>query len=208
MIETSPRDLAILALHYQNDVLHQDGKIRVGFSSDSPRRTEVITAAQSMIAAARINRVPIVHVRVAFRPDRADLLANAPLLRHMEEIGAVEEGSWGADFHAALAPDTVSGREFVVRHVRINPFFGSELEVVLRRLGSRQLLIAGVSTHSVVESAVRHAVDMGFAVAVCADACASSSAAMHAASIESMRLLADIDDSTGALRRIEAAARP
>ena len=34
--------------------------------------------------------------------------------------------------------------------------------------------MAGVATHSVVESTVRHAVDMGYEVTVAADACASA----------------------------------
>lgn len=198
---------AVLALHYQNEVLHPDGKIRVGLSADSPRRAQVIAAAQAMLADARAGAIPIVHVRVAYRPDYADLLANAPIFRSVRELGAVREGSWGAQFYDSLAPREDDPREFVVRHTRINAFHGSPLETVLRSLGVRRLIVAGVATHSVVESTVRHAVDMGYEVTVNADACAAGSQERHEAALESMRLIADIGDA-GSVRRQLAGSVP
>src|SRR5450830_1561940 len=188
-------DVAVVALHYQNDVLHADGKIRVGMSVDSPHRAGVIEAAQQMLQSARGHGIPIVHVRVAYRPDYADLLTNAPIFRSVVEIGAVTEGSWGAEFFDGLLPLEDDPLEFIVKHTRINAFYGSQLEVVLRAIGARRLVIAGVATHSVVESTVRHAVDMGYQVAVNASACTAGDPAAHAAALNSMRLIAEVFDS-------------
>jgi nicotinamidase-related amidase len=183
---------ALIALHYQNDVLHPDGKIRVGLAADSPLRASVIAAAEGLLAGARQRGWPIVHVRIAFRPDYADLIANAPIFRNVRAIGAVIDGQWGSEFFAALAPDGASAREFVVCHRRVNAFFGTELEELLRIADARRLVIAGVATHSVVESTVRHAVDMGYQVTVAADACAAAQPAEHEASLHSMGLIAQI----------------
>jgi nicotinamidase-related amidase len=185
---------AILALHYQNDVLHPDGKIRVGLAAASPLRAGVIAAAQDLLRQARQRGLPIVHVRVAFRADYADLLANAPIFRNVARIGAVTEGSWGAEFYESLAPRRDDAREFVVTHKRINGFYDSPLETILRAVGARRLVVAGVATHSVVESTVRHAVDMGYEVVVAANACAAGGPDAHAASLESMRLIAQVCD--------------
>ncbi len=185
---------AVLALHYQNDVLHPDGKIRVGLSADSPLRAGVIAAARQLLKLARARALPIVHVRVAFRPDYADLLANAPIFRNVAKIGAVCEGSWGAEFFESLAPRQDDRREFIVTHKRINGFYDSPLETVLRAVAARRLIIAGVATHSVVESTVRHAVDMGYEVVVAANACAAGDPDAHAASLASMRLIAQVCD--------------
>jgi nicotinamidase-related amidase len=192
---SNPGDIAVLALHYQNDVLHADGKIRVGISADSPHRAEVIAAAERMLGAARKHAIPIVHVRVSYRADHSDLPTNAPIFRNVAAIGAVIEGSWGAGFFDGLAPLEGDPREFVVRHNRINAFYDSQLEAVLRAIGTRRLVIAGVATHSVVESTVRHAVDMGYEVAVNASACAAGDPAAHTAALNSMRLIAEILDS-------------
>lgn len=183
---------ALVALHYQNDVLHPDGRIRVGLDGDTPRRTALIAAAQALLRGARERRLPIVHVRVAYSADGSDLLLNAPIFRSVAASQAVVEGSWGAAFFEGLAPEAGSAQEFVVRHQRVNAFHGSLLDEVLRMAGARHLIVAGVATHSVVESTVRHAVDAGYEVTVAADACASADPAAHEASLRSMALIARI----------------
>ena len=182
----------VIALHYQNDVLHADGKIRVGLGADSPDRARVIAAAGVLLAGARERGWPIVHVRVAFRPDGADILQNCAIFRAVAASGAVQEGSWGAAFFDSLAPDSTSPREIVVKHSRINAFYGSPLDEALRVCRAERLVIGGVATHSVVESTVRHAADVGFDVWVTADACAAADPAVHAASLASMQLIATV----------------
>jgi len=177
---------ALLALHYQNDVVHRDGKIRLGLADDDAQRASVLAAAQELFAGARAARVPIVHVRIAFRPDHADVLRNGPIWHNVFASGAVAEGSWGADFFDRLRPEPA---EFVVTHTRINAFFGSPLEERLRALDAKSLVIAGVATNSVVEHTARHAADMGFFVTVAADACASSRPHLHAAALENVALI-------------------
>ncbi|HEX7381103.1 MAG TPA: cysteine hydrolase [Nevskiaceae bacterium] len=200
-----PAPIALLALHYQNDVLDERGKIRVGIGEDSPERARLLAAAHRLLVTARECAVPIVHVRVAFRADGADILKNAPIFRNVARIGACAEGSWGAEFHPTLAPDTSSLSEFIVKHSRINAFFGSPLEETLRVIGATRLVVAGVATHSVVESTVRHAVDMGFEVGVAADACSAADPAVHRASLHSMSLIADILDGAAADQRLRGA---
>lgn len=193
---------AVLALHYQNDVLHPDGKIRVGLAADDPLRAQVLNAAAALLEGARERGWPIIHVRVAYRPDYADLIQNAPILQAVAKIGAVQDGTWGAEFYEPLAPLAGSANEFVVSHLRINAFYGTALETLLQAVNAEHVLIAGVATHSVVESTVRHAVDCGFSVTVAADACASANPAAHHAALESMRLIAAISDVSTALETL------
>jgi nicotinamidase-related amidase len=188
---------AVLALHYQNDVLHPDGRIRVAVAEGDPRRGRVIDAAARLLKEARIRNLPIVHVRIAFRPDYADCPRNTPIFRKTVALGAVQDGEWGAEFMAPLAP-LVDAREFVVTHTRISAFAGTSLEQTLRLLGITQLIVAGVATHSVVESTVRDAADRGYEVVVAADACASATEAVHEAALGSMALMATIGDVAGA----------
>lgn len=193
-------DVAVLALHYQNDVLHADGKIRVGLDADSGARQRLLDNAAALLEGARSHALPIVHVRIAFRPDYADLLPNCDIFRNVARIGAVPEGQWGSAFYDGLQPLAGSAREFVVKHTRISAFYGTPLEETLRLLGARRLVVAGVATHSVVEGTVRHAADIGFSVMVAEDACASADPAVHAASLASMRLIAQTAPVADALR--------
>lgn len=193
-------DVAVLALHYQNDVLHPDGKIRVGLDADSGARRRLLDNAAALLDGARTHALPIVHVRIAFRPDYADLLPNCEIFRNVATIGAVPEGQWGSAFYDGLHPLAGSAREFVVKHTRISAFYGTPLEETLRLLGARRLVVAGVATHSVVEGTVRHAADIGFSVMVAEDACASADPAVHEASLASMRLIAQTGSVQDAVR--------
>lgn len=180
----------LLALHWQNDVLHPDGRIRVGINDDTVRQP-LLTASQRLLAGARQKDWPIIQVRIAFRPDYADLARHMPIFRRTAELGAMRDGDWGAEFYEPLAPRH-SAREFVLSHQRISAFAGTSLETLLRHLDARTLVVAGVATHSVVEGTVRDAADRGFPVRVAADACACADPAAHAAALASMALIAEV----------------
>jgi len=182
--------VALLALHFQNDVLHVDGKIRVGID-DEAHRAKLIDHARRLLADARNLGWLIVHVRVAFRPDYADLPRNMPIFGRVADIGAVQDGSWGADFFDTLAPLS-SDREFVVTHKSISAFRGTHLDSLLRQHRIARVVAAGVATHSVVESTVRDAAEHGYDVSVVADACTAASRTAHDAALASMALMADV----------------
>jgi len=179
----------LLALHYQNEVVHPRGKIRVGLAETSPARDALVAAARRLLDGARAHGVPVVSVRIAFRGDHAEVAQNAEIWRRVAADKAMAEGSWGAEFHDGLGP--LPG-EFVVTHQRNNAFYGSPLADIVALFEPRRLVVAGVSTTYVVESTVRHASDMGYEVVVAADACSSASPEMHEASLKAMALIAEI----------------
>ena len=179
----------VLALHYQNETVHAEGRIRVGIAEASPERAAIVAAARALLDGARRHGVPVISVRIAFRPDYADVPANAEIWRRVVANKAMAEGSWGAEFFEGLGP--LPG-ELVVTHQRNNPFHGSPLADAVRHLGARRLVVAGISTTYVVESAVRHASDLGYEVVVAADACSSATRAAHEASLAAMAMLAEV----------------
>ncbi|HUC64914.1 MAG TPA: isochorismatase family cysteine hydrolase [Stellaceae bacterium] len=185
----SPAPVLLLALHYQNEVVHPEGKIRVGIAEASPERAALIAAARRLLDGARGAGVPVISVRIAFAPGHAELARNAEIWRRVAALEALTEGSWGAEFYDGLGP--LPG-ELVVTHQRNDAFHGSPLADIVALFRPERLIIAGVSTTYVVESTVRRASDMGHAVTVAADACSSGSPALHRASLEAMALLAEI----------------
>jgi nicotinamidase-related amidase len=186
---TIQADTVLLALHYQNDVVHPEGRIRVGIAEHSPERAQVVTAARTLLDGARRHKIPVVSVRIAFRPDHRGIAANSAMWRRVAADKVMAEGSWGAEFHEGLGP---LPDEFVVHHMRNNAFYNSPLQDVLNYWQPRRLVVAGISTTYVVESTVRHASDVGYEIMVAADACSSADRDMHEASLKAMSLLATI----------------
>lgn len=190
---------AVIALHYQNEVLHPDGKIRLGIAEGATGRDKVIDRARHLLTGARAAGVPVVSVRVAFRPDHADVLQNAPIFRNVMRLGAMAEGSWGAQFFDGLGP---APGEFVVTHNRIGAFHGSSLSDTLRVLGVTRLIVAGIASSSVVVTTVGQAADLGFEVIVAQDACSAARPEMHAAALAIMSVVAEVVSVDEALRRL------
>lgn len=179
----------LLALHYQNENCHPDGKIKVGIKQDADWRYETLNTAMALFAGIRALKIPIVHVRLAVRPDHKDVIANNFIFRQWIELGAWAEDSWGVEFYPGLEP---GADEFVVTHTRNNSFYNSQLEEIVTMLGASQLAVAGVSTAYVVESTVRHASDMGFDTCVISDACSTATRQMHQNALDAMELIAGV----------------
>ena len=77
--------------------------------------------------------------------------------------------------------------EMVFRKTSSSVFISTNIDYVLRNLGIRSLMIAGVMTDQCVESAVRDACDLGYLITLVADACTTSSAERHAESLIGIR---------------------
>lgn len=194
---------AVIALHYQNENCHPDGKIKVGIADGAPWREQRLDNARRLFAAARGAGIPIVHVRLAVRPDMKDVIANTPIFEQWVELGAWQQGTWGVEFIDGLGP---KDDEFVITHTRNNGFYGCQLEEIVFQLGARRLFCCGVSTAYAVESTVRHATDVGYDTWVVANACSTGTAEQHEAALNAMRLLATVTDVDGAAA--EFAAEP
>lgn len=177
---------AVLALHYQNEVLHPEGRIGLGVAREGDASVRVVAAASALLTGARAAGVPVISVRISFRSDYADVIRNAPIFRSVVANGAMIEGTWGTQFVEGLEP---APGEFVVHHTRISGFVGSPLAEILRALGIGHLVIAGVATNSVVATTAAHAVDLGWEVTIAADACSCRDTRMQAATLESLALI-------------------
>ena len=88
----------------------------------------------------------------------------------------VPKGSWEAKVLDAIAPEE---DEIVIPKTSSSVFISTNIDYVLRNLGVRSLVIAGIHTDQCVDSAVRDACDLGYLVTVVTDACATQSQERH-----------------------------
>jgi nicotinamidase-related amidase len=143
----------------------------------------VLESLCTAVDAARTASVPVVFVRVAFRPgfpevDERNRLFG-PLARStMTGLGVDDEAT---RIHPRLAPRP---DEPVVIKKRVSAFSGSDLDLVLRSGRIDHLVLAGVSTSGVVLSTVRDAADRDFRLTVLADGCADPDLTLHETLLE------------------------
>ena len=140
--------------------------------------TDVLSHAVTAAQAARAAGIPVVFVRVAFRAGYPEVSASN--LR-FSQIAAGAGDTMTVD-HAATqihADLQVRENEPVITKKRFSAFAGSDLEVILRGLDAKHLVLGGVSTSGVVLSTLRQASDLDYQLTVLADACADHDEEVH-----------------------------
>ena len=115
-------------------------------------------------------------------------------------VGAGLEAAERMKIVEALTP---LEEEPIVRKPRINPFYGTELDSLLRAREIDTLLMTGVATNFVVEAAARYAVDADYRVIVLEDCCAAFSEEEHTCSIAQIDRLAHVATSADFLESIK-----
>jgi nicotinamidase-related amidase len=183
---------AVVALHFQNDICHPDGKIPFSLDRSARRPLRLLEASRKLLESARRCGWTIVHVHIAFAPDYSDLPRNCRLFLAVERLGAVKRGSWGA---AAMEGFEPAEGDIALIHTCNNAFQGTDLDRILREQGVERIWALGLATQFSVEHTVRHAVDLGYFVTVLRDCCASADAQAQKASFKTMSMLAEIEES-------------
>src|SRR5688572_18902411 len=120
---------ALVALHYQNDIVHADGKIPFSLDRAAPEARQFLAASGHALSAARQKNLTIAHVHISFAEDYSDMPTHARLFRKAAELGALKRGSWGAAPFEGFEPGP---GEVVVSHSRNSAFRNTGLEAQLR----------------------------------------------------------------------------
>jgi ureidoacrylate peracid hydrolase len=177
--EEEKMDSALLCIDMQNGFVHPDGSfLRTGRTLFN--RESVIEENVALLGEARERGMPVVHTAHVHRRGYVD--APPFVVEMFEPVDGIVGGTWDGAHLDELAP---AEGEPVVYKNRYDAFLYTDLEVVLRSLGVRSLLIAGVVTHGCVESTARAADMRDFDVTVATDA-VSSIPEFHEPSLKSM----------------------
>ena len=138
----------------------------------------VLARGKDLARRFRGAKAPVVLVNVAFAPDFSDAL-NAPVERPMQAPpGGFPEG-W-----SELADGLAEPSDLKVTKRQWGAFYGTDLDLQLRRRGVTTVVIGGVATNMGVESTARTAHEHGYAVVLAEDAATTFSAEMHAFAFE------------------------
>jgi ureidoacrylate peracid hydrolase len=97
---------------------------------------------------------------------------------------SVPPDSWDGQVIDAIKPGP---DEMVIPKTSSNVFVSTNIDYVLRNLGTKYLVISGIVTDQCVEGAVRDACDLGYLVTLVSDACATYSQARHDNSLSAIK---------------------
>ena len=188
---------AYLVLDMINDLIHDDGASGKSPLNEQVRTRGIIARTAAAIRAARALGMPIGFVRVGFSDDYREVNPRSPVFGPIKANGILKASQWGSAVHEALGA-TAADWSFL-KH-RVSPFYGTNLEAMLRLNGIERVYCSGVSTHAVVQATVRDAHDRDFDVVLLEDCCAARAAQEHANSIGTLSHFCTVTDSLTAFK--------
>jgi nicotinamidase-related amidase len=164
-----PARTAFISIDMQNGVASHD--------SVPNSAADVIARVSEMVDATRAGGGLVVYVRTSFLPDESDALH--PKMDVVRPAKPVRPAGWD-ELVPAMQPLPT---EPVIIKRSFDAFFGSDLDLQLRRHGIDTIVIAGISTNFGVEGTARTAYNSGYDVVFAEDAMGTSSLAMHEGSL-------------------------
>lgn len=170
------KDTALMVVDMQNAYLDDRGSmIRRNF--DTSRLRAAIEPCGRLISFARASQVPIIQTRNVYRADYRDAGVRVrEIVPNTITTGSLAAGTWDVEIIEALAP---SEDDIVIDKNRPSAFIGTTLDVLLRGMGIRSLVICGITTNICVESTARDASQFDYRTFVVSDATAEMEQSRH-----------------------------
>ena len=132
---------------------------------------QALPSITALVRAARVAQVPVIHCTAERRADGQGANSNARIFQYMAR--APVKLVPGSDAAQIVPEVDVQDSDLVLPRLHgLSPFQGTELDFVLRNLGTRSLVCVGVSVNVAIQNLAFDAVNAGYQVVIPRDAVA------------------------------------
>jgi nicotinamidase-related amidase len=165
MLRVNPLTTALVLIDLQNGVL---GRPLLPHSAP-----QVMESATELAGRFRRAGAAVVMVRACWSPDFGDALKQP-----VDQPPSRPAGGFPAGF-AAFPDNLVEPADIIITKRQWGAFYGTELDLQLRRRGVRTIVLGGVATNFGVESTARDAWERGYEIVIAEDVTSSLSSELH-----------------------------
>jgi nicotinamidase-related amidase len=170
MIQIDPRSTALVLIDLQQGIL--------GNVLEPTTAAELMQRALALAERFRAAQSTVVLVNVAFSTNGSDMLRQP-----VDQPPVIPAGGFPVGWNE-FPPGLMQPGDLKITKRQWGAFYGTELDLQLRRRGIRTLVLGGVATHIGVESTARQAYEHGYELLIVKDATTSFVAEGHEMSMK------------------------
>lgn len=185
-----PDQSALLFIDVQNFCAHRQGAEFNGLNDEEFDEKygyffgrlydDVINNMQQIQAACRRTKIEVMYTNIeSLTKDGRDRSLDYKITGFN-----VPKGSWDGQTIDQLKPGK---DEIILPKSSSSVFVSTHIDYILRNLGVKQIVLAGILTDQCVESAVRDACDLGYLVTLITDACTTYTSDRHTNSLNTIK---------------------
>ena len=186
-----PKTTALVVIDMQRDFA-EPGGFGASLGNDVSRVQTIVPTVKKLIEGFRAAGLPVIHTMECHRPDLSDL-PPAKRDRGNPTIRIGDEGPMGRVLIAGEAGTAIIDElapiigEIVIEKPGKGAFYATVFGDELKKLGTRQLVFAGVTTEVCVQTTMREANDRGYECLLAEDATESYFPEFKASAIAMIR---------------------